>query len=148
MKVEPGVYSIDDLARDKTTSWEGVRNYQARNYLRDQFQVGDGVLFYHSSGEPSGVAGVAEVCRAGYPDPSAQRKGDEYFDPKATPENPIWFTVDLKFVEKLPRVIALAELKATAGLEKMLVVQRGQRLSVMPVTRAEFEIVRKLGKRA
>lgn len=146
MKVEPDVFSIDDLARDGGTSWEGVRNYTARNFMRDQMQVGDGVLFYHSSADPSGVAGIAEIARAGYPDPSARKKGGDYYDPKATAENPLWFTVDVRFVEKLPRVIPLEELKRTKGLEKMLVVQRGQRLSVMPVTPAEFETVRKLAR--
>jgi predicted RNA-binding protein with PUA-like domain len=148
MKVEPSVYSIDQLQRDGKTGWEDVRNYQARNFMRDQFAVGDGVLFYHSSGDPSGVAGLAEVCRAAYPDPTAQRKGDDHFDPKSTPENPIWFAVDIRFVRKFARVIPLAELKQTRGLEDMLVVQKGQRLSVMPVTPHEFQIVSRLGAKA
>src|SRR5262245_44815703 len=122
MKVEPDVFSIDDLARDGSTSWEGVRNFTARNFLRDKMQVGDGVLFYHSSADPSGVVGIAEISRAGYPDPSARKKGGDYYDPKATAENPLWFTVDIRFVEKLPRVVPLEELKRTKGLEKMLVV--------------------------
>lgn len=147
MKVEPAALTLDQLRQQGTTSWEGVRNYQARNYLRDDFQVGDGVLFYQSSADPSGITGLAEVARTGYPDHFAQQKGHDYFDPKATPENPIWYMVDIKFVEKFPRVITLAELKQTRGLEDMLVTRKGQRLSIMPVTPAEYEIVRKLAKK-
>lgn len=147
MKVEPAALTLDQLQQQGTTSWEGVRNYQARNYLRDDFQLGDGVLFYQSSADPSGITGLAEVARAGYPDHFAQQKGHDYFDPKATPENPIWFMVDIKFVEKFPRVITLEELKQTKGLQDMLVTRKGQRLSIMPVTPAEYEIVRKLAKK-
>lgn len=147
MKVEPEALTIDQLKQKGSTSWEGVRNYQARNSMRDDFQVGDGVLFYQSSAEPSGVAGLAEVTKAGYPDHFAQQKGHEYYDPKATKENPIWFMVDIRFVEKFSRVIALEELKQTKGLENMLVTRKGQRLSIMPVTPDEFEIVRKLAKK-
>lgn len=148
MKVEASVFSIDDLRTAGTTSWEGVRNYQARNFLRDDFQVGDGVLFYHSSSDPSGVAGLAAVSRAGYPDPTAFKKGHEYFDPKSKKDAPTWFTVDVKFEQKFPRVIPLEELKATPGLEQMLVTRRGQRLSVMPVTEAEYRIVCELARKA
>jgi len=145
MKVEPEAYSIDDLERDGETSWEGVRNYQARNSMRDDFKAGDAVLFYQSNAEPSGVAGIAEVSRAGYPDHFAFEKGHKYFDPKSDPDNPTWFMVDIRFIKRFERVIPLAELKKTKGLEKMVVTQKGSRLSVQPVTAAEFKIVKKLG---
>lgn len=141
MKCEPGAYSIDDLARDRRTSWEGVRNYQARNFMRDDFRVGDDVLFYHSNAEPSGVAGLARVCRAGYPDRFAFDPQHKYFDPDSDPTNPRWYMVDLEFVAKLPRVIPLADLKADPSLAGMMVLQRGSRLSVQPVTRLHFERV-------
>jgi len=146
VKCEPEAYSIDDLERDGVASWEGVRNFQARNTLRDDMKVGDGVLFYASNAEPSGVTGVAEVAREGYPDSFAFKKGHKYFDPKSDPENPTWYMVDIRFVEKFPGIIPLAELKAAKGLEKMVVVQKGSRLSVQPVTQKEHEIVLKLGR--
>jgi len=146
MKCEPEAYSIDDLARDGSTTWEGVRNFQARNYLRDDFHVGDGVLFYASNSVPSGVAGIAEVSRAAYPDTFAFDKKHEYFDPKSDPENPTWYMVDIKFVEKFPGVVPLDELKEAPGLEEMMVIRKGMRLSIQPVAKAEFEIVKKLGR--
>ena len=146
LKSEPGSYSIDDLERDGTTSWEGVRNYQARNYLRDDARVGDLVLFHHSNADPAGVVGIAKVVRAGYPDPLQFDKRNKYFDPKSKPENPTWITIDVGFVEKFAEVVSLATLKSMPGLEKMVVTQRGSRLSVQPVTKDEFEIVRKLGR--
>jgi len=145
MKCEPGAYSIDDLERDGESSWEGVRNFQARNLLRDEVKVGDGVLFYASNAEPSGVTGVAEVSRAGYPDPFAFRRGHKYHDPESDPQHPTWYAVDIRFVEKFPEIVPLATLKATPGLADMRVVQKGSRLSVQPVTAREFEIVRGLG---
>ena len=99
MKCEPAAYSIDDLARDGVTTWEGVRNYQARNFLRDQMQVGDGVLFYASNADPSGVTGLAEIARPGYPDAFAWKKGHKYFDAASTPDKPLWYLVDIKFAE-------------------------------------------------
>jgi predicted RNA-binding protein with PUA-like domain len=147
MKCEPEAYTIDDLERDGTATWEGVRNFQARNYMRDDMKPGDGVLFYASNAEPSGVTGVAEISRAGYPDPFAFEEGHKYFDPKSDPENPTWYMVDLRFVEKFPDVIPLAALKETRGLADMMVVQKGSRLSVQPVTRKEFDIVVKLGRK-
>ena len=147
MKCEPEAYSIHDLARDGETSWEGVRNYQARNFLRDQMQVGDGVLFYASNADPSGVTGLAEISRAGYPDAAAWKKGHVYFDEASTKDAPVWYMVDIRFVEAFPRVVSLEELKATKGLENMVVTRKGSRLSVQPVTRAEFEIVTKLGRK-
>jgi predicted RNA-binding protein with PUA-like domain len=143
MKCEPDAYSIDDFARDGKTHWEGVRNYQVRNFMRDDMKLGDGVLFYASSAEPSGVTGLARVCREAYPDPYAFKKGHEYFDPKSRKENPTWLMVDLEFIEKLGRVFTLEDIKRTPGLENMLVARRGNRLSVTPVTRQEWDILRK-----
>lgn len=147
MKCEPEAYTIEDLEKDGTTTWEGVRNFQARNTMRDDMKVGDGVLFYASNAEPSGVSGVAQVCREGYPDPYAWKKGHEYFDEKSDPANPTWYMVDLRFVERFPAIIPLATLKATKGLEKMVVTQKGSRLSVQPVTKREFDLVVKLGRK-
>jgi|SRR5688572_3338054 len=147
LKCEPAAYSIEDLERDGTATWEGVRNFQARNTLRDDMKPGDGVLFYASNAEPSGVSGLAEVSREGYPDPFAFRKGHKYFDPKSDPDNPTWYMVDIRFLERFEEVIPLSVLKETPGLEKMVVTQKGSRLSVQPVTREEFEIVRRLGRK-
>jgi predicted RNA-binding protein with PUA-like domain len=146
MKTEPDVYSIDDLERDGTTFWDGVRNYQARNFMRDEMRPGDGVLFYHSNADPPGVAGLAEVVRPGYPDPTARDPASDYYDPKATDADPRWYMVDIRFVEKFPALVPLAVLRETPGLEAML-VNRKSRLSVQPVTPAEFEIVARLGRR-
>jgi predicted RNA-binding protein with PUA-like domain len=146
MKVEPSAYSIDDLARDGSTSWEGVRNYQARNFMRDQMQVGDGVLFYASNADPSGVTGLAEIARAAYPDAYAWKKGHTYFDAASTPEKPLWYSVDIRFVERFPRLVSLDTLKSTPGLEDMVVTKKGSRLSIQPVTKREFDIVTKLGR--
>ena len=147
MKCEPAAYTIDDLERDGTTTWEGVRNFQARNFLRDEMKKGDDVLFYASNADPSGVTGRARIAREGYPDPFQFKKGHKYFDADADPANPRWFLVDIEFVEKFPRTIPLAELKATKGLEKMVVTQKGSRLSVQPVTADEFKIVCNLAKK-
>ncbi len=147
MKCEPAAYTIDDLQRDGRTSWEGVRNYQARNFMRDAMQVGDGVLFYASNAKPSGVTGIAQVVRTGYPDHFAWEPGHRYFDARSTPDKPLWYMVDIEFVERFPETIALATLKATSGLEDMMVTKRGSRLSVQPVTAAEFDVVRRLGTR-
>jgi predicted RNA-binding protein with PUA-like domain len=146
MKVEPAAYTIANLERDGRTCWEGVRNYQARNLLRDELEVGDGVLFYASNATPSGVAGIAEVARAGYPDPTQFERGHHYYDPKARPDAPTWYTVDLKFVERFGDVVSLAEIKANPDLRGMMVVKRGVRLSVQPVAAAEFATVRAMGR--
>ena len=146
MKCEPSAYTIDDLERDGRTSWEGVRNYQARNFMRDQMQVGDGVLFYASNADPSGVTGLAEIVRAGYPDHFSWTNGHKYHDAASTPDEPVWYMVDLGFVERFPAIVPLAVLKATKGLESMMVTQKGSRLSVQPATRAEFDIVASLGR--
>ncbi len=147
MKCEPSAYTIDDLQRDKTTSWEGVRNYQARNFMRDEMKAGDKVLFYASNADPSGVTGVAEIAREAYADKFATQKGHKYYDAKATKEEPIWVMVDIGFVEKFPHIVPLEQLKGTAGLEDMVVTKKGSRLSIQPVTKSEFEIVVKLGRR-
>jgi predicted RNA-binding protein with PUA-like domain len=147
MKVEPAAYTIEQLARDGKTSWEGVRNYQARNFMRDEMKRGDRVLFYTSNADPSGVTGVAEIVREAYPDPFALKKGHTYYDEKSTADNPIWYSVDLGFVEKLPRMVPLDTLKETPGLEDMVVTKKGSRLSIQPVTKSEFDIVVKLGRK-
>lgn len=146
MKTEPSSYSIDDLARDGWTYWDGVRNYQARNLLRDEIAVGDGVLVYHSSSDPIGVAGIARVRRAGYPDFTALDPNNHHHDPKSTEAEPIWHMVDLEFVGKFRRFVTLADLKADAALKRMMVCQPGARLSIQPVERAHFEKVKSLGK--
>jgi predicted RNA-binding protein with PUA-like domain len=148
MKVEPSAYTIDDLQRDGGTGWEGVRNYKARNLLRDEIQVGDGVLFYASNADPSGVVGLADVARAGYPDPLQFVRGHDYFDPKATADAPIWYSVDIRFVERFPAVVALADLKADPALRGMMVTKRGARLSVQPVSPAEYAEVCRMGRRS
>ncbi len=146
MKSEPDAYSIADLRRDGKTSWEGVRNYQARNFMRDEMRVGDDVLFYHSSTQPPGVAGLARVARAGHPDPAALDPKSDYYDPKSSEADPRWYMVDIEFVEEFPAVVPLERLRETPGLEEML-VNRRSRLSVQPVTPEEFEIVKRMGAR-
>lgn len=143
-KCEPDCYSIDDLKRDKKTTWEGVRNYQARNLIRDEMQVGDDVLFYHSSCDPPGVAGLARICAAAYPDDTAWQAGNMYFDPKASPDNPIWMRVDVAFVKKFGELIDLDAMTANPRLEGLLALARGNRLSVQPVTADHFAEVLKM----
>ncbi len=145
MKTEPDVYAIDDLARDRRTPWEGVRNYQARNFMRADMTVGDWVLFYHSSCEPAGVAGVARVASAAYPDPTQFDRKSRYYDPDSPKGDPRWSLVDVAFVEKLP-LVPLAALRAEPRLRGMPLLQRGQRLSVQPVTPAQFEAVLALAR--
>lgn len=150
MKSEPESFSIDDLARSarKTTCWDGVRNYQARNMLRDEMKRGDLAFFYHSGCELPGIVGIVEIVREGYPDHTAFDPDDHHFDAKSDPENPRWFMVDLKFVEKLPRVISLRELKQFAGnkLAGFQLLAKGNRLSVMPVSAAHWKFVNSLSK--
>ena len=134
MKCEPDAYTIDDLERDGRTSWEGVRNYQARNFMRDDMQLGDGVLFYASNADPSGVTGLAKIVRAGYPEPRQAK--------------PIWHMVDIAFVEHFAGTVSLETLKATRGLQNMMVTQKGSRLSVQPATKAEYQIIVRLGRAA
>jgi len=146
MKTEPEMYSIDDLKRDKTTAWVGVRNYQARNYMK-AMKVGDRVLFYHSSSEPVGVAGVAEVCAVAHPDASQFDSKDQHFEPRATKEKPVWECVDVRFVEKFKAIVPLAALRARAELTSMVLLQRGLRLSVQPVEKEDFELILSMGRR-
>lgn len=138
MKSEPNCYSIDDLKRDKVEHWDGVRNYQARNMMRDQMKKGDLAFFYHSNCKEIGVVGVMKVCKEGYPDFTAWDPEDDHYDPKSTEDNPRWFMVDLKFVKKFPRVITLNELKQQPVLSSMQLLQKGNRLSVMPVSEAHW----------
>ena len=139
-KKEPKNMSIDDIEVKGVQNWHGVRNYQARNYIR-QMEIGDLVLIYHSNSEPSGVVGVAAVCSAPYDDDTAQDPATYHFDPKATPEKPIWSQIDMQFVTKFARLISLQELKAVPELQNMLVIKRGMRLSIQPVTESEFKKV-------
>jgi len=145
IKSEPEVFSIRDLAaaRNRTTHWEGVRNYQARNFLRAMAR-GDLALFYHSNATPSAVAGIVEVVRPAYPDATAWDPRSDYHDPKATPDNPIWSMVDVKLVEVFAREIPLEELRGIPALKGMELLRRGSRLSVQPVTAAQFRLVRGL----
>jgi predicted RNA-binding protein with PUA-like domain len=142
IKSEPETYSIDDLQRDGRTIWEGVRNFRARNYMREM-KEGDLLLFYHSSAEPPGVAGVAKVVREAYPDPTQFDARSKYHDPKSTEQGPRWWLVDVGFVEKLDRLVTLSEIKADPSLEDMVLVNNS-RLSVQPVKKAEFERVKKM----
>lgn len=149
LKSEPDVFGIKDLqARPRQTEpWDGVRNYQARNILRDGMQVGDQAFFYHSSCAVPGIVGIVEIVRAGYPDDTARNPESKYYDPKSTPEKPIWYRVDVKFVRELARPITLQELKEQPGLRSMRLLQRGNRLSVMPVTAQEWKQILSLENR-
>ncbi len=146
MKSEPDVFSIQDLARQKHSLWDGVRNYQARNFMTQSMQLGDRILFYHSNAEPPGVAGVAQVASLAQVDPTQFDKKSEYFDPKATPTKPIWFGVRVEYIETLPRLISLEEMRGEKALQDMLVLKRGQRLSIQPVTVKEFNHILKLAQ--
>ena len=142
MKSEPDAFSIDDLRRLKRDAWSGVRNYQARNFMREM-EVGDPVLFYHSSCEPPGIAGLAKVAAKAHPDATQFDPKSPYFDPKATKAKPIWECVDVAFVRKSKRLIPLDELRAMKPLKDMVLLRRGSRLSVQPVTKAEFDVIMK-----
>jgi predicted RNA-binding protein with PUA-like domain len=141
MKTEPDEFSIDDLAKKKVEPWTGVRNYQARNYMRDGMQVGDGVFFYHSSCAVPGVAGIAEVGSAAYPDPTQFDRKSDYYDADSRRDDPRWVLVDVKFRRKLKRVIALTELKDRSELEGFALTARGNRLSVLPVTKSQWDFI-------
>lgn len=147
MKSEPDVYGFDDLLAEPggSTPWDGIRNYQARNFIRDDMRVGDGVLFYHSNAKPPGVAGVAEIASEAYPDPTQFDPKSKYFDPKSSKDDPRWLLVDVSPVEALPEFVSLEGLKGESRLSEMLVVQRGQRLSIQPVTATEWRYVLKMG---
>jgi predicted RNA-binding protein with PUA-like domain len=141
MKTEPDTFSIDDLKRKKHEAWDGVRNYQARNFMRDDMRVGDGVFFYHSNCAEPGIAGLAEVATDAYPDPSQFDPKSKYFDPGSSRDNPRWMLVDVTFVKKLKRVITLDELKNHKALTDMRLLRKGNRLSVMPVEAADWKYI-------
>ena len=148
LKSEPESFSIDDLERVGVTSWDGVRNYQARNYLRTQ-RKGDRVLFYHSSVAEPGVVGIGEIAREAYPDDSAFDPADKHYDPKSDPADPTWYMPDVKFVRRLPRVVTLRELQGRPELEGLLLTRKGNRLSVLPVKKEHFDfIVKQANRRA
>lgn len=140
LKSEPDAYGIDDLARDKVTAWTGVRNYQARNFMRDQMKPGDRAFFYHSNCDEPGIVGIVEVARAAYPDATQFDKKSHYYDPKATPESPRWVNVDVRFVKKT-QPVGLAELRAQPQLAGMRILAKGNRLSVTPVDPAEWRFI-------
>jgi predicted RNA-binding protein with PUA-like domain len=150
MKSEPSSFSIDDLARAKnqTSAWDGVRNYQARNLLRDEIKVGDGIIFYHSSADPTAAVGIATVTRAAYPDVTQWDPKSHHFDPDSPEDAPRWFMVDVKLDKKFARPVTLAELRANPALDGMVLLRKGSRLSVQPVTAAEWKIICKLGQSA
>ena len=145
LKSEPDSYSIDDLKRDGRTGWDGVRNYQARNIMRDEMKVGDFALIHHSSAEPTGVAGVAEIVGPARPDPTALDPENDHYDEKATEENPVWVLVDVGFVAKFKTIVSLESLKKDDRLDGMMLLARGSRLSVQPVSEAHFDVVCELG---
>jgi predicted RNA-binding protein with PUA-like domain len=143
MKSEPETFGIDDLKKrpKQTEPWDGVRNYQARNTLRDRMKVGDQAFFYHSSCDTPGIVGIMEIVQAGYPDSSAFDPEDPHFDPKSDPKNPRWYRVDVRFVRQFKHIITLAELKSHCALAELPLVQRGSRLSVMPVTPQQWKFI-------
>ena len=145
-KTEPNVYSIDDLAELGTDHWDGVRNYQARNFLRDEIKLGDGVFIYHSRVQPMAIVGLAEVVREGYPDHTQFDPDSDHTDPKSAPDNPRWYMVDIEFVKKFVRPLTLTELRKVPGLENMVLLQKGSRLSIQPVTAEEAEILLSLAQ--
>lgn len=145
MKSEPDVYSIEHLKKDGSTWWTGVRNYQARNFMWKEMQVGDQVLFYHSNTEPPGIAGIAEICQLAKPDPTQFDKKSEYYEPKATLEKPMWYCTQVKFKTIFKTYIPLEKIKSEKKLSDILVIKKGQRLSVQPVSEEHFKILEKLG---
>ena len=145
MKSEPDTYSIDDFAKEKKTLWDGIRNYQARNFMMKDMQKGDAILFYHSNATPPGVAGIGEVSSPAVADPTQFDKKSKYYFEKATLEKPSWFCVEVKYKKKFKNYISLDEIRETKSLKEMLVIKKGQRLSIQPVTKKEYEILTKLG---
>jgi predicted RNA-binding protein with PUA-like domain len=150
LKSEPAVFGFDHLlgAPDRTTCWDGIRNHQARNYMRDEMRVGDQALFYHSNAEPAGVAGIVEIVREAYPDHTAFDADDPHHDPKSRVDAPTWLMVDVRAVERFPTLVSLDALRAEPQLADMLVLRRGNRLSITPVTAAEWRVVCALGRGA
>lgn len=147
MKTEPNVYSIDDLEKDGREPWDGIRNYQARNFMRDDMEIGDLVLFYHSNAKPPGVAGIARVCSKPYPDPTAFESKSKYFDPKSSEANPTWILIDVEFVSKFNDIISLDDIRGNSGLKNMMVIRKGVRLSIQTVIKKEFDIIKKMGSK-
>lgn len=146
MKTEPDTFSIDDLKKKKKAPWDGVRNFQARNYMKDM-KAGDVILFYHSSTEPPGVAGLARVTKTAFPDYTSWDKKSDYYDPRSTESKPLWFMVEVEFVEKFPHYVSLDELRGDPHLQEMIVLRRGSRLSVQPIEEKHFKRVCELGKK-
>jgi predicted RNA-binding protein with PUA-like domain len=146
-KSEPTAYSFSDLLKepDQTAEWDGVRNYQVRNYMRDDMKVGDGVLFYHSSAKPLAVVGTASIVRESYPDNTAWDPNDKHFDKRSTPDDPVWLMVDIKAEQEFAHPVTLPQIKANPQLQDMLLARRGMRLSIQPVTPQEWEEVVGLG---
>lgn len=147
-KSEPSTFSIDDLAHHpkQTEHWDGVRNYQVRNLLRDTIKIGDQAFFYHSSCDEPGIVGIVEIVKNGYPDPSALNPESKYYDPKSSTDNPRWYMVDVKLIKKFPRVISLKELKSDPELQSMLVTKQGNRLSITEVSAKEWKVITRLIK--
>ncbi len=141
MKSEPDVYSIDDLERDGREMWDSIRNYQARNMMRDDMRIGDEIFFYHSNCKEPAIVGISKVCSEPYPDPVQFDETSRYFDPKSSEDNPRWILVDVEFVRKFADPITLAELKTRPELEGMILTRRGNRLSIMPVTDEHWDVV-------
>ena len=148
MKSEPEVFSIDDLinAKNQTTFWDGVRNYQARNYIRDEMKVGDKVIFYHSNSEPPSAVAICEIVKEAYPDFTAFDPDNPHYDPKSKKDSPTWFMVDIKFVKKFSHFVSINEMRENKKLQNMKLLQRGNRLSVMPLSKDEFNEIIKMGK--
>lgn len=146
IKSEPDVFGIDDLKKAKREPWNGIRNYQARNFMRDEMEIGDLALFYHSNAKPPGVVGIAQVASAPYPDNLQFDEKSNYHDPKSNPDDPRWVMVDFNFVEKFPEMVSLEQLKSEKTLEGMLVTQRGTRLSITPVSKKHFDKVCKMAR--
>ena len=144
MKCEPDVYSISNLETDGSTSWEGVRNYQARNFMRDHMKLNDPVIFYHSNAKPPGAAGLARVCKTAYPDHFSWDPTHRYFDPQSSPEDPRWVMVDFTLVEKFPSTITLDQLKNNPALEGLMILRKGNRLSITPVSAAHWNAILKM----
>ncbi|MEI8061690.1 MAG: EVE domain-containing protein [bacterium] len=144
LKSEPSCYSIDDFAKDKKTRWTGIRNYQARNFMRDHMHIGDEFFFYHSSADPTAIVGMGKISKSSGPDLTARDKKDDHYDPKSTPENPIWFSPEVSFLKKFKNPLDLAFLKRESALNGMVLLQQGSRLSVQPVSKTQFEYILKL----
>jgi len=138
MKSEPDAYSIDDLEREGREPWDGIRNYQARNMMRDDMKIGDEVFFYHSNCKEPGIVGIMKVASEPYPDPMQFDRTSKYYDPKSTKDNPRWCLVDVEFVRKLDRTISLAEIKDTKGLDGLILTRKGNRLSIMPIDKKHW----------